>query len=223
MCKSGKLRPGDNADNDPTATDMTTIDFLILAIVAASMVIGYFRGFFPEVVGVATWVVAGLGAIHFGGVIEPYLTGKMGSATVEMWTSRAAMFVLLMIGGGLIGQLVSLVVDKAGLSGTDKTLGLVFGAIRGVLILGVLVIFAQLIGFPKDAGWTESRLVPFGESIAEGIRTLLPERVAEFVTPKDDPAPDTTDAGMAERALDVLQSLGDNPDIDAETDAGDAP
>lgn len=194
---------------------MTTIDLLILAIVAASMLIGFFRGFFPEVVGVATWIVAGLGAIHFGGVIEPYIAGKMGSPTVEMWTSRAAMFVLLMIVGGLLGQLVSLVVDKAGLSGTDKTLGMAFGAIRGVLVLGVLVIFAQLIGFQKDAWWSQSKLVPFGEAVADGIRTFLPERVAQFVQPREDD-PEASDAeesedgrDPAELALDAIDALGD--------------
>ncbi len=172
---------------------MTNIDLLILGIVAMSMLIGYFRGFFPEVIGVATWVVAALGAVHLSGFVEPHIAGKMGSPVVEMWTARAIMFVLIMIVGGLAGQLVSLVVDKAGLSGTDKILGLAFGLIRGAVVIGVLVIFAQLIGFPKDPWWSESKLLPFGESMATGIRTLLPDQLAQFVDSPDDVETDGED------------------------------
>ncbi|MFK8015530.1 MAG: CvpA family protein [Gammaproteobacteria bacterium] len=160
---------------------MSYIDFLILGIVAISMMIGYFRGFFPEVVSVATWVLAALGAVHFSGVVAPHLEGKMGSPVIEMWTSRAIMFVLIMIVGGLLGQLVSLIVDKAGLSGTDKTLGVAFGLIRGAVVVGVLVMFAQLIGFEKDPWWDESKLLPFGETMAAGIKSFLPDSVSKFV------------------------------------------
>ena len=197
---------------------MTTIDFVILGILVASMVIGFFRGFFPEVVGVATWVVAGIGAMHFGDAVQPYLEGKMGSPTVEMWTARAALFVFLMVIGGLVGQLVSLAVDKAGLSGTDKTLGMAFGAVRGIIVLGVLVIFAQLIGFPRDAWWSESRLIPVGETVADAIRTFLPDRVADFVQPSAQDAeavpPDPND--LAQDAIEALTDAasavgGDSP------------
>lgn len=193
---------------------MTHIDFLILAIIAVSMLIGFFRGFFPEVIAVATWVVAAFGALQLSPLVEPYLVGKMGSGTVEMWTARAIAFVGLMIVGGLIGQLVSLVVDKAGLSGTDKTLGVAFGAIRGGFVVGVLVIFAQLIGFHNDPWWSNARLIPYAEAVATGIRAFLPEQVARFVEPSEprddkDDATDGTDRSPEELALDALESLQD--------------
>jgi membrane protein required for colicin V production len=194
---------------------MTNIDFLILGIVAASMLIGYFRGFFPEVVAVATWVIAALGSVHFSDLVQPHIAGKMGSATVEMWTARAIMFVLFMVVGGLLGQLVSLVVDKAGLSGTDKTLGLAFGLIRGAVVVGVLVIFAQLIGFQKDAWWSQSKLIPYGEGMANGIRSFLPEQISKYID--REPEPTTTDGDPdaepstpeSDSTLDLLRDAAD--------------
>ncbi|MEM6640446.1 MAG: CvpA family protein [Pseudomonadota bacterium] len=162
---------------------MTTIDLIVLAIIAVSMVVGFFRGLFPELIGLGTWVVAGVGAMQFSDVLLPYLSGKMGSPTVELWSARAAMFVALMIVGGLVGQLVSLVVDKAGLSGTDKALGMIFGAVRGVVIIGALVIFGQLIGFQNDSWWSDSTLISFGEGVADALRAILPEQLASYLEP----------------------------------------
>lgn len=190
---------------------MTNIDFLILGIVAASMLIGYFRGFFPEVVAVATWVVAAMGSIHLADLVQPHIAGKMGSETVELWAARGIMFVLLMIVGGLLGQLVSLIVDKAGLSGTDKTLGLAFGLIRGAVVVGVLVIFAQLIGFQNDPWWSQSKLIPYGEGMANGIRSFLPEQISQYIDrePESSTTDDDADAEPSnlesDPALDLLR------------------
>lgn len=179
---------------------MNYVDLFILGIVAVSMLVGFFRGFFPEVVAVLTWVAAALGGLHLSGWVEPYLAGKLGSVTAELWASRAILFVVILIVGGLLGQLVALVVDKAGLSGTDKMLGLAFGFVRGAVVVGVLVLVAQLVGFPRDAWWSESRLIPFGETIAGAIRGILPDSVSQYIeseaaeaagAPRDPaPAPD---------------------------------
>ena len=168
---------------------MVYVDYLIIGIVLVSMLVGFFRGFFPELVGLATWVAAVLGGWHLAFLVEPYLAGKLGSVVAELWAARAIMFVAILVLGGLLGQLVALLVNKAGLSGTDKTLGLVFGLVRGGLIVGVLVIMAQQLGFDRDDWWARSKTVPVGEGIAAVIRGALPPSVHEFLAP-DEAAPD---------------------------------
>lgn len=166
---------------------MVYVDYLIIGIVLVSMLVGFFRGFFPELVGLATWIVAVLGGWHLSSLVEPYLDGKLGSVVAELWAARAIVFVAILVLGGLLGQLVSLLVDKAGLSGTDKTLGLVFGLVRGGLIVGVLVIVAQLMGFEQDEWWAQSKTVPIGEGIASVIRSALPPAINEHLEPHDEP------------------------------------
>lgn len=168
---------------------MTYVDVFILGIVAVSMLIGYFRGFFPEAIGLASWVIALFGGWHFAASIEPYLAGKLGSAAAELWAARVIMFVLILIVGGLVGQLVSLLIDKAGLSRTDKSLGLVFGAARGVVILGVLVLVGQLMSFDRDDWWSESLLISHGEKVAGVIRGMLPDSLSQHFDGSGAPPP----------------------------------
>lgn len=160
---------------------MITIDYLIIAVILISMLVGFFRGFFPELVSIASWILAIFAAWHFNGLVEPYLQGKLGSVVVELWASRLIIFVVALILGGLVGQLVSLVIDKTGLSGTDRMLGLVFGLVRGGVIFGVLVIVGQLLGFTAEPWWPESKMIPLGERIADTLRVMVPENVSEFL------------------------------------------
>ena len=173
---------------------MITIDYLIIVIIIISMMVGFFRGFFPELVSIATWILADFAAWHFNGLVEPYLQGKLGSVVAELWASRLIIFLVTLILGGLVGQLISLIIDKTGLSGTDRMLGLVFGFVRGAVIIGVLVIVGQLLGFTKEPWWGESALIPMGETIADTLRVMVPDNVTDFLddqtSPDIQPSPD---------------------------------
>ena len=75
------------------------------------------------------------------------------------------------------GKLVS----STGLSGTDKTLGLVFGVFRGFLIiLAIVIILPELVPVSSDQWWTESKLIPFFqsfESVGQEIATLIINKI----------------------------------------------
>ena len=81
--------------------------------------------------------------------------------------------------GGLIDYLVIQLVQKTGLSGSDRFIGMIFGAARGVLMIAALVLLAGLTPFPGDPWWQESRLIPYFEELAVWLRDMLPEDVAE--------------------------------------------
>ncbi|MEM7081303.1 MAG: CvpA family protein [Pseudomonadota bacterium] len=182
---------------------MITIDYLIIAILLVSMIVGFFRGFFPELVSIVTWIVAIFAAMNFSGLVEPYLQGKLGSVVVELWASRIIVFVIALILGGLLGQLVSLAIDKSGLSGTDRMLGLVFGVVRGAVILGVLVILGQLMGFQREPWWPQSQLIPMAERVGDTLRVMVPDSVNEFLDNRIEPVGD-----------DMTDPPLDNPDAD---------
>ena len=162
---------------------MHTVDLIILAIITISAIVGVFRGFFPELLSLGTWIVAAWAAWNYSSLVEPLVAGKLGSVVVELWAARLAVFVVVLIIGGLLGQLVAIVIEKSGLTGTNRALGLVFGVVRGIVIVGVLVLLARMLGFNQEPWWDKAQLIGFGEAVADWISALLPDDIAGRVLP----------------------------------------
>ncbi len=160
---------------------MLIIDMLIVGVIAVSALIGLFRGFFPELLSLLTWVIAIWSGWNFSDVVEPYLSGKLNSAFLELWVSRGVIFIAVLLIGGLVGQVVALLIRKTGLSGTDRTLGLMFGLVRGVVIFGIAVLFAGAIDLDREAWWQESKTIPYGAGVADWLRGMLPEELSQHL------------------------------------------
>ncbi|MGH8362720.1 MAG: CvpA family protein, partial [Gammaproteobacteria bacterium] len=60
-----------------------------------------------------------------------------------------------------------------------RSLGVIFGLVRGVVIVAVLVIVAGFTALPKNQWWQESRLIPYAQGAAGWMRALLPQPVAD--------------------------------------------
>lgn len=159
------------------------IDYLIVGVIAVSALIGLWRGFFPELISLASWMIAIWSGWQFSGLVEPYLAGKLNSPLLELWVSRAAIFVSVLLIGGLVGQLIALLIRKTGLSGTDRALGFGFGLARGAVILGVAVLFARTVDMQQEPWWQQSRMIPYGEAVASTLHRMLPEQVSQHLPP----------------------------------------
>jgi membrane protein required for colicin V production len=160
---------------------MLPVDYLILGVVLISTLIGAYRGFFPEVLALLSWIVGIWLAWQFAPLLEPRLADKIPSPVLSLWIARFAIFAGVLLVGGLLTELVSLAIERAHLSGTNRILGLVFGLARGLIAVGVLTIFAQILELPHEDWWRQSRLIPYGEHIAAGLQALLPEGMLEQI------------------------------------------
>ena len=166
---------------------MPTIDILIAIAIVISIIIGFVRGFFKEAISISALVIAIWAALNFGPSIGDISARWFSSEELQMWFGRALVFVVILLVGGLLGWGIGKLVRLSAISGTDRLLGSLFGAARGVLLLAIFVIGGQFAGFDNDEWWTKSRLIPHVEVVADWIRVMAPKGV-ELLLPADSPA-----------------------------------
>lgn len=117
-----------------------------------------------------TWLAAIWLAWQFTWLVEPMLGEWVAAPELKIWAARIIIFVIVLIGGGLVAWFVRELIRQTGLSSTDRTLGGLFGLVRGGLIVGLVAMGVQLLGLDADPWWQEARLRPYCDRIAEGIR-----------------------------------------------------
>lgn len=152
---------------------MNTTDYLVIVAIIISAVVGSVRGFLREAIALVTWIVALLVAWHFSDLIAPHLGGLLAGSPVSTWAARVIIVVLLLLLGTGIGVTTAHFVRLSIFSGMDRFLGFVFGVFRGMIVFGVFVILAQLLRLDGDRWWRQSVLMPYGESIANGLRVVI--------------------------------------------------
>jgi membrane protein required for colicin V production len=155
---------------------MNVTDYLVIAAVVISAVVGALRGFLREVVAVLAWIIALFFAWHFADLIEPHLGGLLAGSSVAPWAARVIIVILILLLGAAVGAILNHFVRLSIFSGMDRFLGLVFGLLRGVVLLGVFVILGQLLRLDGERWWTRSLMIPYGESVANGLRTMVGEK-----------------------------------------------
>jgi membrane protein required for colicin V production len=172
------------------------VDFALVGIVALSALMSLLRGFVREALALAGWVAAVWIAFTFTPDAAVLLTEHVSVPSVRMGIAFVVLFVATLMVSGLVVYLVGLLVDKTGLSGTDRMFGMVFGVARGFIIAAILVMLAGLTPMPRDPWWRASVLLPHFQRVAEQLRTLLPDEVRQYVdfSPTPASAPQTPPA-----------------------------
>ena len=160
---------------------MAWVDLIIIGVIVLSALISLIRGFVKESISLVTWIVAGVLALRYYAPMADLLEPFINSVTLRQWVGGGILFVITLIVGAIVNFIVSQLVSKTGLSGTDKALGVVFGAARGVLIVTMVVLLASLTPMPEASWWQESTMITFFQQLAEWVRGVIPaDAVANF-------------------------------------------
>jgi len=152
-------------------------DYGILILVLISVVISLMRGFVREALSLVTWILAFWVGFTFYPYLSVYLTGYIASASLQTVVAFLILFITTLVVGTLVNFLIAQLVHKTGLSGTDRLLGVLFGFGRGVLVIGILVLFAGMTSFPRDAWWQHSVLLAYFKPVAFWLKGFFPEHL----------------------------------------------
>jgi membrane protein required for colicin V production len=160
---------------------MIWIDYAIIALIVISAVIGLFRGLVKEAFSLGIWVLAIWVGLNFSREFSGFLESMISLPSARMTASFAVLFFLTLIIGSLISYLLSALIEKTGLTGSDRFAGMIFGLVRGVVVVALMIMLAGVTPLPQDPWWKESTLIPPMQSVAEWLSQHVPSGMADYI------------------------------------------
>lgn len=158
-------------------------DYIILGIVLISVLVSLLRGFVREALSLVTWVAAFWVAFTFYDVLAAMITKDIHSESVRTAVAFGSLFLITLILGALVNYLIGQLVDRTGLTGTDRVLGMLFGFARGILLIAILLLLARLTPMPNEDWWKHSVLITEFKPIETWLHDFLPQSLSDKFVP----------------------------------------
>jgi membrane protein required for colicin V production len=139
---------------------LNVFDWILVAIIATSSVFGLLRGFVKELLSLASWVAAFFVARLFSFKLSNFMMDWIDQPQFRVIAAFVILFAATLVVGALINNVFSRLVSATGLTGTDRLFGMVFGVVRGGLLVIVMVSLLSLTPVSNDEWWQSSLIIP---------------------------------------------------------------
>jgi len=160
---------------------VTIFDYVVLLILASSVVISTLRGLVKEILSLLGWVAAFIGANAFGAKLAPMLPSVIPGDALRLIVAFIALFLGVRVLMGLLALAIGALIEATGLSLADRGLGGLFGLGRGIVIVLAGVILCGMTSIPQQAFWKDALLSPMAETGARTVKPFLPAAFAQHV------------------------------------------
>ncbi|MGQ9424709.1 CvpA family protein [Gilvimarinus sp. F26214L] len=160
---------------------MNWADLTILGILFVSSLISIRRGFVKEALSLAGWAAAFIIAMLFSGSLATLFANSIESPSVREMVAFAILFATTLVVAAMANYLIAEVVRMTGLSGTDRTFGMIFGLVRGlIVVMAIILLVPPIIPLDQEVWWRESSLIPHFLSMEHWSRQVAGS-VIDFV------------------------------------------
>lgn len=160
---------------------MNVADWAILAITLLSAVVGVYRGFIRETLSLISWILAIWAAFSFSEFASVYFEPYLESPALRLVAAFAAIFVVTLLILSILSFLLHRVLAVSGIAGTDRVLGGLFGIVRAVVLVSVVLLLARLPDYPQQPWWKQSLLIEQLNPVVEFFHDLLPPDIAKHL------------------------------------------
>jgi membrane protein required for colicin V production len=160
---------------------LTTTDWIFVAVLGLSMMVGVWRGLVFEVLSVLGW----LAAFFVAQWLAPALAAKLPSDSLSDTTRYAAAYVLTFVAAvfaaGLLAAMCRKLISVVGLRPVDRAMGAAFGLVRGLVLLLVVTVVVEMTALKTSQWWQQSVGASFLSVMLAGLKPVLPEGFGRFL------------------------------------------
>jgi len=160
---------------------LALFDWIAIALIGVSMLLGLVRGLVFEVISLIGWVAAFIAAHWLASGVAAWLPFGAPQAAWRYPLAFVLVFVGVALGAGLVASLTRKLITVVGLRPVDRILGAAFGAARGALALLVLAVVVHLLVLSDSVWWHESRSATVLDAALQGLKPALPEKLASYL------------------------------------------
>ena len=185
---------------------MNPLDIAVLAVIALSALFAFARGFVREALSIVAWGGAAVITFYFFARVYAVAIRYLTTPLLADLAAGAGLFLVSLIVLTIITSLIARRVHYGAMSSIDRTLGLIFGLFRGVVVVSLAYLLVD-ISVPKTdrPGWVQqARSTPLLAQGADLVRDVLPPSLRVNTASADDNPQALEKAKEYERAMHAL-------------------
>jgi membrane protein required for colicin V production len=160
---------------------MSALDWVFLAVMAASLLLGVWRGLVYEVLSVISWIAAFVLAQWLAPDAAAMLPMGGAGEAIRYAAGFVVVFIAVVFTGALLAWLIKKLVEAVGLRPIDRALGGLFGLIRGAVLLLALAVVISMTPLKRADWWTESMGAGVSMAVLKEMKPVLPERFGQYL------------------------------------------
>ena len=153
---------------------MSFIDIIVLLVLFASLIFGFFRGFVKELLSLMAWVFAFFVAFYFSSSVAIILPFE-AEFSIKYIGSFVLIFIFILIVSSILIKFLSTFIYKIGLGASNIILGGLFGILRGVIIVYLLIFVIEKTSYAGEPLWQQANSIVLIKLLVEKTFPYLPQ------------------------------------------------
>jgi membrane protein required for colicin V production len=161
---------------------LESLDWILLAVLGFSMLLGLMRGIVQEVLSLAGWVAAFYLAQYYAPSMAQWLPMQGSSEILRFAAGFVVVFVGVLIAQALITGVIKKMLSVVGLGLIDRLLGSLFGALRGIVILLAVTLLVGMTPMRESEAWQQSQGSKWLRALLHVFKPALPADFGKYIT-----------------------------------------
>ena len=160
---------------------LSAVDWILLAVLGLSLLLGMWRGIVQEVLSLAGWVAAFYVSQMYAPMAAAWLPMEGSSQMLRYAAGFVVVFIAVLVVTVLVSWVVKKLVSAVGLGPLDRLLGSMFGLMRGVVILLAVTVFVGMTPMRETEAWKQAQGAQWLQQFLPVLKPVLPADFGKYL------------------------------------------